>query len=118
MGSYCCYCDSGDLPSACYEIIERKARKTHICCECKSTIDPGEKYFIHSGIWDGEWDEFKICSFCEQVINAIIDECDLDGMNFGELWDCVSCDNPVVLAIARRDKQCLIKSQSNNSATR
>ena len=62
-----------EMPS-CYGHDERKARKAHKCCECHGTIQPGEKYHFHHGVWDGEASDFKVCADCE----ALRAECDRD----------------------------------------
>ena len=62
-----------EMPS-CYGNEERKARKAHKCCECHGTIQPGEKYHFHHGVWDGEAHDYKVCVDCE----ALRAECDLD----------------------------------------
>jgi hypothetical protein len=60
-----------EMPS-CYGHEERKARKAHICCECNGTIQTGETYHYHHGVWDGEASDYKVCSDCE----ALRVECD------------------------------------------
>ena len=45
-----------------------KARKRHKCCECRKTIQPGEKYQLIEGLWDGDcWDRFKTCAECAEM---------------------------------------------------
>lgn len=41
-----------------------KARKTHICSECKREINPKERYEIISGVYDGVFEEYKTCMDC------------------------------------------------------
>lgn len=60
-----------EMPS-CYGHEERKARKAHKCCECHGTIQPGEKYHFHHGVWDSQASSFKVCTDCE----ALRAECD------------------------------------------
>lgn len=83
---------TGEGPEA-YWKVWRKARKQHICCECASTIDPGEKYLIISGIWDGEFDSFKQCEFCAEAYdeqNRKIQEFGYyQGIGLGCLWETV-----------------------------
>lgn len=43
---------------------EPKARKQHQCIECGGDIQPGEKYVLHVGIWEGDFDRFKQCEDC------------------------------------------------------
>lgn len=60
-----------DMPSV-YGCDCRKARKTHECCECHGTIEIGEPYHKHHGIWSGKASTFKVCTDCE----ALRAECD------------------------------------------
>ena len=58
-----------------YACDTRKARKSHECCECLGTIQPGENYNYHHGIWNGP-ESFKVCLDCDDLRN----ECDVDAM--------------------------------------
>lgn len=62
-----CDCDLPDV----YDHYERKARKQHRCCECRGTINAGERYHDHRGIWNGEPGQFKICVDCEELRNEV-----------------------------------------------
>lgn len=62
-----------ELPS-CYGHEERQARRAHKCCECHGTIQPGELYHYHHGVWDGKASNYKVCVDCE----ALRAECDED----------------------------------------
>ena len=64
-----CYCDY-EAP-AFYRVETRAARKTRHCCECHRTIQPGERYTVATGKWDGVFDTFHRCSHCEAVCNAL-----------------------------------------------
>lgn len=55
-----------EIPS-CYGHEERKARKAHTCCECRGTINPGEKYHYHHGVWGDEARDYKVCSDCDRL---------------------------------------------------
>jgi hypothetical protein len=55
-----------ELPE-CFRRVQRIARKTHRCCECRGWIQRGEKYTYLSGIWAGEPDSFKVCPDCIQL---------------------------------------------------
>jgi hypothetical protein len=82
-----CYCednceDNGpDFPQVETEHI---ARKSHVCSECGSDIEPGEKYTRIFGVWDGHPSVFKQCEFCRKIWNILVYECDLDCLCFGE----------------------------------
>ena len=54
------------MPSA-YVKDNPKARKPHRCCECCGIIQPGEHYWNHHGVWDGQGSTFKVCADCETL---------------------------------------------------
>ena len=79
-----------EMPS-CYGCDQRKARKAHRCCECHGTIQPGETYHYHHGVWEGVGASYKVCADCE----ALRAECDSDakhgeGTAFCELFEAVT----------------------------
>ncbi|MGX4728008.1 hypothetical protein [Pseudomonas corrugata] len=43
------------------------ARKRHRCCECYGFIQPGQKYQLISGSWEGDMDAFKTCMPCVEA---------------------------------------------------
>lgn len=49
-----------------YQLDKPKARKPHQCYECVGTIEPGEVYHRHHGIWD-EPRTFKVCLDCDKL---------------------------------------------------
>ena len=60
--SNACYCDY-EMPSFFHEET-RKARKYHTCCECRRTIQPGERYEHVWGVWEDTPDTHKTCQHC------------------------------------------------------
>ena len=62
------YDDGG--PSFCIT-KNRKARKSHICYECKSAIVPGEIYEYCSGLWEGQISSYKTCNSCVSARNEV-----------------------------------------------
>lgn len=69
-----------------------KARKQHRCCECRGFIQPGEIYHRHSGLWDGEWNTFKVCLDCDAIMHEINEEgkkVHEEPVSFEGLFDCV-----------------------------
>lgn len=48
-----------------------KARKRHVCCECKSPIFKGEQYYYAKGLWDGEFMSFKTHKDCHDLHQMI-----------------------------------------------
>lgn len=51
----------------CYREIIRKARKPHVCGDCKSTILPKERYTYISGIWEAEPASYHRCQDCTHL---------------------------------------------------
>lgn len=45
----------------------RTARTEHRCCECRNSIQPGERYYYVSGVWDGQGRSFKQCADCAEL---------------------------------------------------
>lgn len=41
-----------------------RAKKPHVCCECDSRIEPGERHECFSGLWEGEWTTYRTCWAC------------------------------------------------------
>lgn len=65
----------------------RKARKPHICCECKGEIKPGTNYEHVTLKSDGSWDCFKTCEICLRIRKRFCS----GGWFFGQLVDQVYC---------------------------
>lgn len=55
-----------------YRRITRKARKAHECCECETTIQPGEDYRYHSGVFEGSGVDYKQCLFCAEMYEEVM----------------------------------------------
>lgn len=61
------YDDSGENLSFFHETF-RKARKDHICCECKRVIKKGEKYEYITACWECIGVEnYKTCLGCARL---------------------------------------------------
>ena len=74
-------CD-GDRATV-YNTTERKARKEHTCYECRGKIAKGTRYEYVSMLFDGSWDDFKLCSLCREIGDHF--SCG-NGRILGELW--------------------------------
>lgn len=62
-----CSCNISMNDGECAEFASEKivtARKTHLCCECRKKIQPGEKYEYVSGVWEGRFEHYKTCLDC------------------------------------------------------
>jgi hypothetical protein len=57
---------TGELPT-CWKTSMPTARLRHRCCECRGVIEPGERYHLDSGVWDGEGQSFKTCMQCDEI---------------------------------------------------
>ena len=86
-----CYIGDAEQPKF-FSQQTKIARKQHSCCECGSSIEPGERYEYVSGLWE-DFCVFKTCLFCVGVredynSHAYEDE----RAPFECLWDCVGYD--------------------------
>ncbi len=61
-------CDC-ERPDVC-NVVTRKARKAHKCCECGGDIPVGSAYQYISIVFDGTADSFKTCDSCAKVRGA------------------------------------------------
>lgn len=62
---YDCYCDYD--PAKWYRAEIRKARKPHICEECRGPILKGERYEFVAGCWEDTVSTFKTCERCHDI---------------------------------------------------
>lgn len=76
-------------PPEVYSETPRRARKDHTCCECGKEIMQGETYIDISGLWEGEWDSFKMCDACNLLLHSATKKYAGPGIpppNMGELF--------------------------------
>lgn len=79
----CCPLQGNDGPApSCHSRDTRRARKEHVCNECREKIARGERYEYVSGVWDGRPDSFKTCLLCVEIRNHFACE----GWIYGEVW--------------------------------
>lgn len=78
----CIYTGGDDNPAEVCGTLIVRARKPQKCCECSDPINPGDRYEVVSGKWDGEWSCFKTCLPCKEIREAFCCE----GWTFGTLW--------------------------------
>ena len=77
-----CDCSYDDVENFDLQYVtKRKARKSHICCECKDEIKKGEQYEHVKTLQSHTWFEDKTCIPCTRVRN---DFCS-GGYYYGEL---------------------------------
>jgi hypothetical protein len=61
-----CYADDYEHAEVSIEDIV-KARKEHICCECREVIIIGEKYERAKLLYDGSWSVYDTCLPCARI---------------------------------------------------
>ena len=90
-----CYCEwsEGELPEWMHYRM-RKARKEHVCCECREPIKKGEQFEYTSGKWDGRIQAFKTCAYCANLRAVLVSKF-CDGVAFGDLA-CVAMSYPEI----------------------
>ena len=66
---------SGDPPEFMAVEKLRRARKIHRCCECHGEIAKGEQHWCSAGVWDGDFQAFRVCLACEELRQEIVDDC-------------------------------------------
>lgn len=85
---------SGDfsMPSAFWD-SQVKAKKRHECCECGSTIEPGETYRLVRGIWENEFCTYKQCELCSERMYEENSRLQYDeAIPFTCLWEIIGLD--------------------------
>lgn len=79
-----CFYGDSDCSASVYNESWRGARKQHRCCECRRTIERGERYHYTFGVWDGDADQYTTCAQCAEIRVAFACE---GAWIFGQLWD-------------------------------
>ena len=68
-----------------FEEKDVKARKEHTCYECRLPIPKGVTYKRAKGLWDGDWEEYKMHPECHDKLLEIQDG--EFGAEYGTAWD-------------------------------
>lgn len=85
-------CDCDCYPPEFLTVVYRVAKKPHRCGECLRKIQPGERYQVASGKWDGDFDFHKTCPDCVEFIQ----KAQIDCYCFGQLFeDANEMDDPL-----------------------
>jgi hypothetical protein len=50
---------------------EQFARKEHVCCDCGGIIRKGERYLVHGGAFDGNWEMHNRCPDCQFLVHEV-----------------------------------------------
>lgn len=58
-----------------YRALSMRARKSHVCDECRRQIGPGEQYNSFSGLQDGAWWHYCACAHCCVAIQWLMRNC-------------------------------------------
>lgn len=69
-----CMADGADMAEF-FRSTKQKARKAHQCDECRRTIEPGETYERHFGIYEGESFTGKTCAHCAVLVDWLTENC-------------------------------------------
>lgn len=77
-----CICVDPDESAETISETVRKARKPHLCGECREVIEPGQRYEHHVGKYDGHIFIADTCETCVKVRSTYF-KC---GWYFGEIW--------------------------------
>lgn len=79
-----CICgDDGGIHPDFYIVNYPKAIKTHTCCECNESIQPGEQYECVNAKWEDEVASLKTCSTCVKIRHEFF-SC---GPSHGFMWE-------------------------------
>lgn len=79
-----CMIDSAEHNSF-YNETWRRARKEHLCEECRRTIAPGENYLRIAIGTDGSASSYSHCIHCHAAASWLVKHC--DGFLFGSVED-------------------------------
>lgn len=45
--------------------------KSYCCYECRALIERGETHYLHKGLWDGQFSQYRICVSCNDYLEQI-----------------------------------------------
>ena len=82
MDCGCVYVDNDGDVAQFYHATRQRARKEHVCSECRGPILPGEKYEYVAARWDS-FDVLKTCPTCLAVRDAFF----CGAFCHGVIWD-------------------------------
>ena len=63
----CVYVDLDYSPPSFHNAKLQKARKIHVCGECRRKIQPFEEYEYVAGMWDNYFETYKTCADCLSI---------------------------------------------------
>ena len=88
-----CVCGDYDGEPADFYVTRMvRARKAHICVECREEVAPGEKYERTSGKWNGSMDIIRTCVLCLRIRDDLCPNGWVYGMLREAIWECLGTD--------------------------
>lgn len=70
-----CMIDDADSAGGFADVLERKARKSHVCSECGRTIHASEIYRYARGAVEGDYWDAKQCAHCRIAAEWLTKNC-------------------------------------------
>lgn len=63
----CCPLSECDETADVFNVVQRRARKEHVCCECRDPITVGTLHEHVSMFYDGSWSSYRQCLVCSEI---------------------------------------------------
>jgi hypothetical protein len=63
----CCPLQEADETCTVWNETDRRARKEHVCDECREPITRGELHKYITSLFDGHWDTYRMCLLCDEI---------------------------------------------------
>lgn len=63
----CCPLSESDDRATVYNVDQRRARKEHVCDECRDPIARGELHEYITMLFDAAWSNFRMCLLCSEI---------------------------------------------------
>lgn len=63
----CCPLSECDERATVYNTDKRRARKEHVCVECRDPIKRGELHEYITMLFDGSWSSYRMCLLCTEI---------------------------------------------------
>lgn len=70
-------------------IVIRKARREHVCCECKEIIKVGSNYQYVHGVYDAHWYTYKTCQRCVTIRDDYCSSGFVYGWLYEQIGECL-----------------------------
>lgn len=98
-------CDCNDRSPSFYTRKIVKGRKEHRCQECLRTIVKGEPHEVSKGKWEDDFETFRTCQLCLDMVNEIGLDCYCHSELFESVDESYFPDIESVAVFQRRRKQ-------------